>query len=224
MHFIVTLVTALTLLAPAAQAQDYGRMFEQVSGLNTKNPTRDPRFDTLEDILKRRVQDKKHRVVGEVESILVNDRGSIEAVEIDFNRLQLSTISLDYDTSGIRGISNSYILELYEDDQIEDLFPTFLANMQTAAGEEDVMDTQRIIGSTVKSENGQVIGKVDTLLFDNSGDRVRALYIDMKAGNYRGVNIAIPFADADYKITDSYKEITLSQDQTQAVLDYIERN
>ena len=226
MRFVLTFISALavfTLAMPTAQAQDYGRMFEDVSELNVSNPTRDPRFDTLEEILKRRIQDKKNKVVGEVTGILVDDRGTIEAVRVNFNRLRLSNeIALDYNTTGIRGISNAYILELYEDDQIEELFPTLLANMQTAAGQEDVFDAQRIVGATVKSENGKVLGKVNTLLFDNSGDRVRALYVDMKAGNYRGANIAIPFSGIEYDLNNRYRDIVLSEQQAQAVTDYIE--
>lgn len=225
MRFIITLLIAFTMLVPSVQAQDYGRMFEDVSELNIGDPLRNSRFDRLEKILKRKVQDKKHKVVGEVKNLLVDDRGAIEAIEIDFNRLRLSTsVSLDYQTSGISGVSNAYVLELYDDKQIEDLFPTFLANMQTAAGDEDIMSVERIIGATVKSDNGRVLGKVNDILFDNSGDRARALYVDMKEGKYRGTNIAIPFDNVEYDLNNKRKEIILSQQQAQAVLDYVESN
>ena len=225
MRIVLMFIAVFVLCAPAVQAQDYGRMFEAISELNVGNPSRDPRFDTLEDVMDRRVQDKKHKVVGNVESILVNDRGDIEAIQIDFNRLRLSTpVSLNYSSSGIQGLANSYVMRLYEDQQIEELFPTFLANTETAAGGEDVLDAQNIVGSIVKSENGQVLGQVDTLLFDNSGDRVRALYIDMKSGNFRGVRIAIPFDSGRYDINERYKDIILSQQQSQALLDYVESN
>lgn len=222
MKYLLTILALITFTAPHANAQSYGQMFESLSDLNNGNPLQDPRFDRSEEVITRKVQDKKNKVVGNVHDVLLTSRGNISAIMLDFNRLQKSEkLALPYDSSGFRGVSNAYILSLYSGDQIDELYPMFLSEMATASGDSsDIFSTKNIIGAQVKANNGEVLGVVDDVLFDRSGDRARGLYINMKKGNFRGIALAIPFDSGAFDFTDRYREITLSEAQTRALYDY----
>jgi uncharacterized protein YrrD len=223
--FLIASIFAVTGfgLSNMVYAQTYGQMFEDLNDLNVGKPLQDPRFDRIDEIIERKVQDKKNKVVGNVTDVLLTARGNIDSLTLEFNRLgKRNDITMSYQDGGFKGVSDAYIMTLYSDDQIENLYPSLLANIPTAAGDDGILSTKNVIGARVKTNNGEVVGIVDDVLFDNSGDRARGIYVNMKKGNFRGLAIAMPFASLEYDFTDRYRDIILNKEQTRALFDYAE--
>ncbi|MDB2683135.1 PRC-barrel domain-containing protein [Alphaproteobacteria bacterium] len=219
MRTLILFIAVMVITTPAAQAQNYGQTFEQIRELNIGNPTNNRRFDRVDQIMKRKIQDRKTHVVGTLKDVIISSRGYVESIEVEFDRLhKTGSVNLDYADSGIKSSPAAYMISLYSDDEIEELYPSLLANIQTAAGGEDSFSAKKIIGATVRTDSGRTIGKVDDVLFDNSGDRARALYV--KLGS-RGEGVAIPFTIAKFDFSDSSKNIEISEEQAKAIDDFV---
>ena len=210
---------------PAAFAQDYSRYLEAVTQLNRINPLQNPEYESADKILKRRILDRKNKVIGQVKDVIINDNGSLASLEVDFDRLRLEgEVFVNYRDMGVRPATNSYMIS-FADEQIEDMYPTLLAEMETASGEdEDAFSLRRLLGASVKAYDGRKLGVVEDVLFSANGGRAEALYISLKGYNLRGETLAIPLSMAEIEDRGFGKGIVLGDEQADAIIDYAEEN
>ena len=216
---LVFLVMGVAVV-PAVHAEDYGRSFELISELNRVNPEQNPRYEDSEDVLGRRVIDRKRKVIGDVKDIILNENGTIEQLNVQFNRLRLNTsIFLSYQSMGIEPSTNGYAMN-FDSGQIEQLYPTLLAGTETAAGDDEIFSVRSVIGGAVKSQKGKVIGRVEDVLFGAEGARAEALLVKLTQGTLRGEKVAVPFTNPRFEQVGAKKNVILSNDMAQAVVDF----
>jgi len=222
---ILTAITAAFLFMPAtAQAQNYGQTLEQVQELNIGNPVNGGRFDRSNRVFKRKVQDRKNKVVGTLQDIIVSSRGYVETLEIKFDRLNKpQPVYVDVSDAAIRSTSGGYRMSIYSSKEIEEFYPTLLANIQTAAGSEDIYSVKNIIGATLRTDRGQTLGKVEDVLFNNEGDFVHAFYVKLGQRTRTGLGVAVPFSIAQFDFSGRHRNIIITEQQAKAITDFSER-
>ena len=205
--FVCGLFAVALLVAPiTTHAQDV-RALEQLSDLNRINPKQNPAYETSDEILNRKILDRKNYVIGEVEDVTLRQNGTIVSIVSDLDRLRLgNTVHLDFREMRIQTLSDTYALAM-EDDELKDFYPQLLANMETASGtEDDVLSTRNLIGSKIKAEDGRTLGEVQQVMFSSNGGRAAGLLIEVNIGTTRGEYVAIPFRTT--KLTSEYSKIT----------------
>lgn len=205
----------------SAQNAGYTQFLEILNDVNRIDATQNRSYDSHEKILKKRVMDNKNKVVGEVRDVILTPNGSIAALAVEFNRLRLSQeVFLNYGDMQIRTASNGYVMG-FDDDQIEDIYPTLLSNIETAAGEDtDRYSVSSIIGAPVKDEEGRYIGNVKKVMFGKRGSRAELLYIALAHSFMRGRHVSIPYSAAKAKPKGNEMELFVSKEQADAILDY----
>ena len=191
--FLTLATLALAAISMPAQAQS-NRALGQLSALNRIDPMQNPEFETADDIVGRKIIDRKNKVIGNVDDVIINQNGTISSIQTELDRLRLGDdINLNYRTLRIRSISNAYALNM-DSDEIAELYPQLLANMETASGDNaDTFSTRKLIGATLRSKDGRKLGKVDSILFSSNGGLASAVYADMSYGTLRGEKLAVPF-------------------------------
>jgi sporulation protein YlmC with PRC-barrel domain len=216
---IIWMVVCLAALP--AFAQEYARAFDTITEANRIQPLQNPGLTKSADVLDRRLLDRTNKVVGVVQDVVVQANGSIAALNVDFDRLRLGApVFVNYNDMSIRPGSDSYIVG-FADDEIETLYPTLLANVETAAGEgTDIFSVKQVLGTSVKAADGRDIGVVQDILFGAEGGNAEAIYINLKTGLIRGKAVAVPFTMADLSTAASEKKITIGNEQADALLKF----
>ena len=119
----------------------------------------------------------------------------------------------------IRTAAGSYVLNI-DDNQIEELFPVLLNNIDTAAGNEDVFSMQKLRGASIKTDKGKKFGEVKDILFSNGGSRAMTLYVEMNYKSARGESLAIPFNVADLSSNGRTVELIITEDEAETILNF----
>ncbi|MGB0719918.1 MAG: PRC-barrel domain-containing protein [Bdellovibrionales bacterium] len=223
-HIIGILIVILLLVAVPSwvRAQSYSQTVEQLGQLNRINPLQNPGFERSDNVLNRKILDRKNKVVGQVRDILLNKNGTIQSIATEFDRLaNTQTLFLNYRDMRIEPADDGYILNL-EDNQIEDLYAEFLANMDTAAGGEDVFSAQKIIGLPITEKSGKRLGVIKQILFGVNGARADAVYVELTQGLSRGDTIAIPFRSVDFKAQNNGLKATIDKDLIESIKEIAE--
>lgn len=221
-----SMAAAQTSSAENIDQQAYSRNLELLSQLNRIDAEQNPEFEDSKDVLGRRVLDSKNKVVGNVKDIIVSKSGSIQSLNVDFNRLRLnSDIFLNYRSLGVKPLSDAYALS-FNSDQIEELYPTLLADINTASGANDeTFNVRSVIRSNIKTIDGRTIGVVDDVLFDSEGARAMALMVKLNIGTLRGTKIALPFNSIAFNNAGAgRKHVILNPEMAQALVDYAKIN
>lgn len=217
---IVFFAVFLMISRPAA-ADTYTNTLLTITDMNRIQPLQNPEYETSARISARRVTDSKNKVVGEVRDVILNKNGSISSLQIEFDRLGLGTpVYMDYSANRIDEISNGYALR-FEDDQIEELYPSMLAGIETAAGEQqDTFSVQKLKGAAVMTKDGRKIGNVQEVLFNKRGRRAEALLLAMLIGGMRGETLAIPIGMTEIEPASGKVKATIENKQADAIIDY----
>lgn len=221
MRILTVLALLITCAIPQttlAQDASFVRALDTINRVNRIRPEQSPRFERSKEIFSDRMIDSTNRVVGEVNDVIVDPNGAINMLDVEFNRLRLGTdkLAINYRELGIRPVSNGYKMN-YTDDQITDLVPSLLAGVETASGEDaNTFSVRKTIGRKIENTDGQILGTVDDVLFDNLGGRAELLLVAMSYKSLRGKYVAIPFAEANYR----ERNITVSNEFGQAMLEY----
>lgn len=225
-RFFLFALIAMSLLPLPAYAQNAARAIESLNTINAARPLQNPQYERGEQVLKRRILDRKNKVVGEVRDLLIARSGAVEAITIEFDRLQLmAPVTLNRRSTEIRPSSNGYMLSL-EASQIAPLIPGLLADVETAAGNADnpQISLRRMDRIDVMIEGGGgKIGHIRDVLFNADGDRIEALYVAMTAGTMRGESIAIPFEAAAIRENNGPLAAFVSADFAKAMTDFAAR-
>lgn len=62
---------------PTCCAAVYNPKTQQITSLNRIDPLQNPQYESASDILKRRMLDRKNKVVGSIRDIVINENGNI---------------------------------------------------------------------------------------------------------------------------------------------------
>lgn len=223
-RFITIFAFIFIALPGFALAQQVGNsdFYGSVTGLNRIKPLQNPEYQSSDKIVGRKILDNKNKVLGTVKDIVLTTNGSVSALYVDFDRLRLgSEVYLNYRTLNVEPIDNGYKLA-YRDSQIEEMYPQFLADIESAAGEEDdTLSLNAVVGSPVRNAEGTRIGEVESVLFGSEGSWAEALYITMTSGTLRGQSVAVPFGLVEFKRAGKNMEVSLNKAQSDAIVDYL---
>ena len=226
-NYKFTLISmVLCLIAFPASAEQYGRTLEMINQLNEIKPLQNPGYESADEVLKRRVLDQKNKVVGDVKDVILKDNGSISHLQIDFNRLRLgSEVYVNYRDLNARPSTNGYMFG-FSGDQIKTLYPTFLADMETASGENDEsFSLRKVLGSQVVADDGRKLGVVEDVLFSSDGSRAEAYYITMQINPVRGHTIAVPIGMGRLESGMVFgRRLVIGDNEADAMIDYAEEN
>lgn len=215
---ITLLVCFAATSAHAGDAAIFNPKSQQITTLNRTDVRQSPRYENAADILKRRMLDRKNKVVGSIRDIVINENGNISYIDVDFDRLKLGRpVFVNYGSFNVKAASNGYAMA-FDAKEIEELYPNMLAEIETAAGEEDTYSLSKMKGLEVWTASGRRIGTVSDVLFGSEGQRAELLYISLSTGNMRGEGVAIPFGEADYSQVSTQRRVTLADDTAEAVL------
>ena len=213
------------IAAAPAIAQDSTSSAQLVAEYNRMQPLQNPDYKRAEEVTKRKVLDGKSRVIGQVQDVIIARNGSINSLKASFDRLQLDTpVFLNYRTLDIRPAGRGYALRV-SDDQIVDLYPTLLAEVETASGaEDDNLSVSKLLGADVFANDGRAIGLVKDILFASDGNRAEALYIDMTYGVLRGKSVAIPLKTATFGNNGIKNTAQISNELAEAMISFVSKN
>lgn len=215
---LVTILALGLFIQPATAAESRYVRTELVTEMNRLKPLQNPKYVKAEEVLERRMLDRKNKVVGSVRDVILNDNGNISFLDVEFGKIQLSRpVFVNYGTMDIKPVSNGYVIG-YDAKEIEDFYPTLLANIETAAGEEDSYALSKMKGMEIWTASGRRIGKVDDVLFTANGQRAEALYVGMTLPTMGGKAVAIPFGEADYSQASSARRIVVADTMGDAII------
>lgn len=222
LHRILRLAAAIVVLALPAQSQAQGLdpYYETLSEYNRIKPFQNPNWERSQSTLKSKVLDRKKKVVGDLQNIVLTPQGAISSLNVDLNRLRLGEVSLNYSNLNISAAERSYSLG-FDEERITEVYPELLANIETASGDDsDRISVNSLVNSDVVADDGRRIGKVEEILFSERGDRAEALMIRVNYKTVRGESVAIPFSSVDYKATGSAYEVQLADSQANTILEF----
>lgn len=202
MKFLTLVIIALIAITSAPSigaAQSNNRAIEQLSDLNRISPLQNPEFERADKVIDRKIIDRKNKVVGNVNDIILNKNGTIASIRTDFDRLRLGNdINLNYRSLRIRTVSNGYSLPM-DSDEIADFYPQLLADIETASGDgSSSFSVKNLLGTTIRASDGRRVGKVNNILFGANGGIASAIYVEISHGTQRGDTVAVPFRSVDF--------------------------
>lgn len=218
------LLSFLAIIATnPARAQTYVELYEKINDLNVIKALQNPNWERAYQMMNRSVQDRKHQGVGQIKNITMTRIGLIDSLEINFDKLSLGTVNLNLRESGLSPARDMYIFNEFDEEQLEELVPVFLSNIQTASGTDDgLISLNRLIGAKIYTDTGTKVGEVADVLFDDEGVRAEALYVKLNYNRARGQTLAIPFGAVDYSRLGEEKRLTVTEDLAKASSDFIQ--
>ena len=210
--------TAAALLPGTGYGQ-YSRKAEQISAVNRMAPLQNPKYDRSEEILGRRVLDRKSKVVGDLHDVLLNANGGIAFLDVNFDRIRLAQPALvNYSGFNIEPVTNGYAMT-FDAAEIEGVYPQMLADIETASGAgAEIYSLKKLNGLTVRTESGRAIGKVDDVLFTGNGKRAEAFYVGLTAGTLRGRSVAVPFGELNLANAATAREAVISDETADTLI------
>lgn len=223
MKYIALALTALLLIfsmpySAHAQSIEFSKTVQELRDMNRLDPRQSPQFKTSQDVMKGHILDRTRKTVGEVHDVILSESGSIDSLEVEFDRLQMPTpVYISYSDMGIKPTSSGFITS-FEDDQIQAVFPELLAGIATASGAENIYSTNKLIGKQVSAVDGRNLGKIDEILFDGQGGRASAMLVKMNYGRLRGTALAVPFGVANIDTSAAQTKVTVEKDVADAMI------
>lgn len=220
MKKVLVLALILSLYAPLSlMAQSIDPYLNTLNQYNRIKPLQNPLWKRSSKVLKGKITDNSNRVIGKIEDILVSPEGAIESIKGDLNRLRISSdVPLNVVELNMSPNSNGYSTS-FDNSQVADLIPQILAGVATASGDEDsVFSVDRLVGSDVKSRDGRRLGKIQEVMFSDTGSSVEALIIRVRYGTVGGESVAIPFPDATYKKNGKRVEALIPDNRADSII------
>lgn len=203
---------------PTARAQ--GDLHQDLVTLNHIQPLQRHDYDTSKEILDRRILERKNKVIGDVDDVILNGNGNIVSLEVEFNRLgRRQPVTLDYSAMNVEPATKGYILG-FEQSEIENMYPAMLANIETAAGgDEENYSLKRLPGTEIRTPDGTRIGEITDVLFGARGQRAEAFYVTL-GGPGRDKGIAIPYDLLAFSRDGSVLKASVTQEAAKTMADF----
>ena len=223
---VMAALSVLFITSPAdaeGNSLRYNQHYRSLEELNKSNILFNTQYESLTDIFKGNIIDNKNRVIGVIRDVYINPYGAITSVGAEFDRLRLrQSVPLPYQQMGIRPTNSGYALG-FDAKEIEDMYPSLLANVEPAAGSgREVFSVRALKNSRVKTPDGRVVGRVSDVLFAALGGRAEALYITLETGMQRGKSAAVPFGSV--RLPQSGDGVVMEADQAKALEDFVRGN
>jgi len=198
---------------------------QQLQELNRFKPLQNPKFERGTDVLDRRIIDRKNKVIGEVEDLVVSSAGRVTAIRADLDRLHLSQeVFLNVEEFRIIPLSDAFGIQSDSED-IKSQYPQLLASIETAAGDgTDSFSAKNIIGIRLWTRDGRNLGEVDDILFNQEGNAILAIYTRLDYQNLRGSEVAIPFNNISFEQKRRRFSGVLDNDFADAVIEIARAN
>jgi len=231
MKYILTYVLVLVISSFPAQAQVSQEQKPQaqvsflgdLAVLNRVKPQQNPKYERARDILDRRVLDRRSRVIGEVRDVVVDRGGTVSSLLVVFNRLHLKQeVFLNYNDLSVKGGYDDYELALLRED-VRDMYPQLLANIETAAGDDDLLSLRNVKGTWLYNAHGKKLGRITDVLFSSDGRRAEAIYAEIDYGSLRDVGVAIPFNAAMFREKRGRLQAVLGPQESTQLVDFAKR-
>lgn len=217
----LALLAVPVFLAPAVvvAAEAYNPQIELLAKLNRIHPLQNPRYEPADRIIGRRILDRKSKVMGVVEDVVLNKNGNIAFLNVVFDRMQLNRpVFVNYGAYDIRPASNGYVMA-FESGDIKNIYPAMLADIQTAAGGDDeTFSLIKFDGVEVWTESGRKIGAISDVLFNAEGQRAESIYITLTSGPVNGRGVAVPFAAVNLEKFTTERRVTVTDQTADAMI------
>jgi hypothetical protein len=193
-NLFVIALSVFALIFPALAQGVIDKETQIISELNRFQPLQNPRYEQSEETLTRKLLDRKNKVIGNVNDVIVSRVGTVVMLEANFSRLQLSTpVYLNYSDLKIEPRTRGYILG-FDEKEVAGFYPNLLAQTQTASGDDNEnLSIRRIEKVDVNAADGRIIGHTGSILFSADGQRAEAVYVSLTTGILRGEGVAVPF-------------------------------
>ena len=191
----------------------------EINKINRLKPLQNPRNETASTILDRHVLDSGSKVIGEVTDLVIDTKGSVRSVLVDFDRLRLSNpVFLNSETLNIESVSSGYRLSL-DEDEVEGIYPSLMSSMEAASGDQvRQFSVTNLIGSEVVTSDGYKIGHLDDILFDRDGKYVRSTYIMINYKTIHDKGLAVPLSVLNFEQMDGRTKIRIDQKYADVII------
>lgn len=198
---------------------------KKIIDYNSIKPLQNPRYERSEKIVKRRVTDRKNKVIGEVKDVLFNKGGKVKSIYVDFDRLNLrKSVYLNHDTLDIFSTTSGYRLAL-NSDEVEDFYPKMLSSIEAASGDAGDADRHKlyslnkVLGSAVIDSDGRSIGKLEDILFDSDGAYVRSAYLSISFRTIHNKGVAVPLSILEFEEKFGKSQIIIDKSYIAPILE-----
>ncbi len=216
----LTLFVSSTSAAAAEQDPEYYGLYQRLNEINTDKDWLRSDKQRSKDVLGGRILDKRSKVIGKVEDVILSQGGAITYLQADLSRLNQRSFLADFSALGMDGVSSGY-KSSYTDDEIKTMLPNLLAGIHPAAGSaEDASSLKKIIGAQVISEDGRKLGKVEDVFFGDYGRRADYLYIAYTGRGLHKGSIAIPFNQIKFVPGGMKPELSVTPVMAEAIAQY----
>lgn len=218
------LVGSSVASAQEMSAIDIVKFQKDLSELNRISPLQNPAYESSQDILDRRILSSANKVMGEVQDVLLTKDGDVSFLLVSFDRLRLgAAVYLDYAKLEIQNVSNGYRLGFDEDEMVQ-LYPDLPKDIKTLSGVENLHGLNTLLDQLVVTSDHKTIGTVQTLLFDDGGDYVRSVYLNIRFNNIRDYGIAVPLSALVITPTKGALNVRIDQKYADQVVAFIKDN
>ena len=211
--FIAFPVDAQEQAVEGSQAMDVVSFQRAFNEMNRIKPLQNPRYKLAYDILDRHITDSQNKIIGELEDVLINSKGEVISLMVEFDRLRLNQdVFLNYGALGVINADDSYKLPLRDEDVVN-LYPELLSQIETASGTQgDVVNVMSLIGRPVINEKNKRIGKVTDILFDTkTGNHIKGVHVNVSYKTIRNEGVALPYAAL--QLEETYDGINVRVEQ-----------
>lgn len=192
------IILMLCILSTPVLSKNKISLQRAIIEMNRIKPLQNPRYQTAEELLDRNILDSTKKVAGYVEDIIIDtNSGEISSIKASFDRLNINQSAyLNFESLDIRSFSKGYGIG-YRSEIIEEIFPTLLADIETA-GAGDRVSLSKVVGRKVVTNEGKMIGKVENVMFNAKATKAVGLFVKLSSGSMVDEEILIPFILASF--------------------------
>jgi len=194
---------------------------KKIIDYNSIKPLQNPRYERSEKIIKRRVTNRKNKVIGEVKDVLFNHGGKVKSIYVDFDRLNLrKSVYLSFNVLDISSTASGYRLAL-NSDEVEDFYPKMLSSIEAASGDANgtLYSLNDVLGSVVIDSDGRFIGKLEDILFNSEGTYVRSAYLNISFRTIHNKGVAVPLSILEFEEKFGKSQIIIDKSYIEPILE-----
>ncbi len=220
LHIILCLLFLCTTPAQAQNNIDPVKFQKTINELNRLKPLQNPRYKLSKKILYSHIVDRKNKTIGKLEDILITENGDISSLFVSFDRMHLrNSVYLNYQNLDIIGTGSGYKLDI-DKKEVANIYPNLLANIETAAGQSNIVSLSSLLGKNVYNAKNERIAKIQDILFDQYGEKIKAIYLNVGYKNTRNKGVSIPYTALNIENNNGYIKLSINQDLSDIIVKY----